>query len=129
MLIRTSGFTFVRNVVKMDYPLVESISSLLPVVDEFIVNIGPCEDETEDLVRSIGDKKIKIIHCQWNPNIVSGGYIYAQQTNIALFNCTGKWAFYIQVDEVVHEEDLPKIRSLLKSMKTTIELKDLRWTN
>jgi len=114
MLIRTSGFTFVRNVVKMDYPLVESISSLLPVVDEFIVNIGPCEDETEDLVRSVGDKKIKIIHSQWNPNIVSGGYIYAQQTNIALFNCTGKWAFYIQVDEVVHEEDLPKIQEFIK---------------
>ena len=114
MTIRASGFTFLRNAVKLDYPAVESIRSVLPIVDEFIVNIGPSDDGTEDLVRSINDSKIKIIHSQWNPNIVQGGYIYAQQTNIALFNCMGKWAFYIQSDEVVHDEDLPILDELMK---------------
>jgi hypothetical protein len=38
--MKVSGFTFVRNVVKYDYPVVESIRSILPVVYEFIVN-GP----------------------------------------------------------------------------------------
>lgn len=107
--MKLSGFTFVRNAVKLDYPVVESISSILPIVDEFIVNVGPSEDETLDLIRSIGDPKIKIIQSQWNPHLTTGAYIYAQQTNIALFNCTGKWAFYLQTDEVVHEEDLPLI--------------------
>jgi hypothetical protein len=36
--MKVGGFTFVRNVVKYDYPVVESIRSILPVVDEFIVN-------------------------------------------------------------------------------------------
>ncbi|HON07885.1 MAG TPA: hypothetical protein PLW02_07280 [Verrucomicrobiota bacterium] len=114
MTIRASGFTFLRNAVKLDYPAVESIRSVLPIVDEFIVNIGPSDDGTEDLVRSINDPKIKIIHSQWNPNLVQGGYIYAQQTNIALFNCMGKWAFYIQADEVVHDKDLPVLDELMK---------------
>ena len=38
------------------------------------------------------------------------GLIYAQQTNIALSHCTGDWAFYIQADEVVHEDDLPNFQ-------------------
>ena len=104
-----SGFTFVRNAVRLGYPVIESISSILPIVDEFIVNVGPDEDGTLDLIRSAADPKIKIIQSQWNPNINTGAYIYAQQTNIALFNCMGKWAFYIQADEVVHEEDHPII--------------------
>jgi len=111
--VKVSGFTFVRNAVRFDYPAVESISSILPLVDEFIVNVGPDEDGTLDLIRSIPSPKIKIIQSQWNPHLRVGGYIYAQQTNIALFNCTGKWAFYLQADEVVHEDDLPVIAESL----------------
>jgi glycosyltransferase involved in cell wall biosynthesis len=111
--IQVSGFMFVRNVVRLDYPVVESISSILPIVDEFIVNVGPSDDGTLDLLRSIGNAKIKIVESQWNPNMTTGGYLYAQQTNIALFNCKGKWAFHLQADEVVHQEDLPLIRRYL----------------
>ncbi len=108
-MAKISGFTFVRNTVRFDYPIVESIKSILPIVDEFIVNVGPEEDVTLSLIESIGDPKIKIIRSQWNPNLDTGGYLFAQQTNIALFNCTGRWAFYLQADEVVHEGDLPLI--------------------
>jgi len=111
--MRLSGFTFVRNAVLYDFPVVESIKSILPICDEFIVNVGPSEDNTIELIKSIDSSKIRIIQSQWNPNIKTGGYIYAQQTNIALFNCMGKWAFYIQADEVVHEEDLPVIKEFL----------------
>ena len=107
--MKISGFTFVRNSIRFDFPVVESIKSILPIVDEFIVNVGPDEDGTLDLVKSIGDPKIKIIQSQWNPHLNTGGYLFAQQTNIALFNCTGSWAFYLQADEVIHEEDLPLI--------------------
>ncbi len=107
--MKLSGFTFIRNAVSFDYPVIESISSILPIVDEFIVNVGPDEDGTLELIKSIDNPKIKIIQSAWNPNIKKGGHVYAQQTNIALFNCSGKWAFYLQADEVVHEEDLPVI--------------------
>lgn len=88
--MRVSGFTFLNNAVLYDFPVVESIKSILPICDEFIVNIGPSEDNTLELIKSIDSPKIKIIQSQWNPNLRKGGYIYAQQTNIALFNCTGK---------------------------------------
>ena len=107
--MKISGFTFVFNAIRFDYPVVESIKSILPIVDEFIVNVGPDEDGTRSLIESIGDPRIKIVQSRWNPNLDTGGYLFAQQTNVALFNCTGRWAFYLQADEVVHEEDLALI--------------------
>jgi len=116
--MKVSGFTFLRNGQKLGYPFVESIRSVLPIVDEFIVALGPCEDDTEKLLREIGDPKIRILPTQWNERIRSDyslkGFVYGQQKSIALFNCTGDWAFYLEGDEVVHENDLPKIRSAME---------------
>lgn len=112
--MKVSGFTFCRNAVKYDYPVVESIRSILPIVDEFIVNVGRCEDGTLELIRSIGDPKISIVESDWDESLRKDGLIYAQQTNIALAHCTGDWAFYIQADEVAHEEDLPRIQESMR---------------
>ena len=113
--MKVSGFTFLRNGQKLGYPFVASIRSLLPVVDEFIVALGPCDDDTEKQLRAIGDPKIRIIPTQWNerirPDYSVKGFVYGQQKSIALFNCTGDWAFYLEADEVIHENDLPKIRA------------------
>jgi hypothetical protein len=108
--MKVSGFTFCRNAVKYDYPILESIRSVLPLCDEFIVNVGRCEDGTLELIQSIRDPKIKIVESVWDDSLRKDGLIYSQQTNIALASCTGDWAFYIQADEVVHEDDLPIIR-------------------
>jgi len=35
--MKVAGFTFIRNAVRYDYPVVESITSLLPLVDEMVV--------------------------------------------------------------------------------------------
>ena len=112
--MNVSGFTFCRNAVKYDYPLVESIRSALPVCDEFIVNVGRCEDGTLELIQSIRDPKIKIVESVWDESLRKDGLIYSQQTNIALAQCTGDWAFYIQADEVVHEADLPRIQEAMR---------------
>lgn len=116
--MKVSGFTFCRNIVRYDYPIVESIRSVLPIVDEFIVNVGRGEDGTLELVRSIGDPKIRIIESVWDESCRTGGLVYSQQTNIALGACTGDWAFYIQADEVIHENDLPKI---LRAMQDNLD--------
>jgi len=115
----------VRNVVKYDYPVVESIRSVLPVADEFIVNVGRCDDGTLELIRSIGDPKIKIVESVWDETLRKDGLIYAQQTNIALSHCTGDWAFYIQADEVVHEDDLPIIHEAMRRHLGNPEVKGL----
>jgi hypothetical protein len=105
-----SGFTFCRNAVKYDYPVVESITSALPLCDEFIVNVGRCEDGTLELIQSIRDPRIKIVESVWDESLRKDGLIYSQQTNVALSHCKGQWAFYIQADEVVHEADVPALR-------------------
>ncbi len=116
--MKVSGFTFLRNGQKLGYPFVESIRSLLPIVDEFVVALGPCDDDTEKMLRAIGDTKIRVIPTTWNENLQPGysikGFVYGQQKTIALFNCTGDWAFYLEADEVVHENDLPKIRAAME---------------
>jgi len=113
-----SGFTFLRNGQKLGYPFVASIRSILPIVDEFVIALGPCDDDTEKMLRGIGDPKIRIIPTQWNERIQPGysvnGFVYGQQKSIALFNCTGDWAFYLEADEVIHESDLPKIRAAME---------------
>jgi hypothetical protein len=116
--MKVSGFTFMRNVQKLGYPFVASVRSILPIVDEFVVALGPSEDNTERLLREIGDPKLRIIPTQWNERIQRDysvkGFVYGQQKSIALFNCTGDWAFYLEADEVVHEQDLPKIRAAME---------------
>lgn len=107
--VTISGATFVRNAVKFDYPVVESITSILPVCDEFIVNVGDSDDGTLDVIRSIRSNKIKIVESVWDDSLRTGGRILARQTDIALSHCSGDWCFYLQADEVVHEKYLPVI--------------------
>jgi hypothetical protein len=116
--MQVSGFTFLRNAQRLGYPFVASIRSILPLVDEFVIALGPCDDDTESMLQEIGDPKIRIIHTQWNERLQPGysvkGFVYGQQKSIALFNCTGDWAFYLEADEVLHENDLPKIRTVME---------------
>ena len=116
-MVKVSGFTFVRNAIKFDYPVVEAISSILPLCDEIVVAVGKSEDETLDLIKSIGSPKIKIIETIWNDSLREGGKVLAAET-IKAFEAINKdcdWAFYIQGDEVIHEKYLPIVKeSMLK---------------
>jgi glycosyltransferase involved in cell wall biosynthesis len=106
-----SGFTFIRNGSSLGFPFIESIRSLLPLVQEFVVAVGRSDDNTLDLIRAINDPKIRIIETTWNERMGDRGFVYAQQKMIAQYACTGDWAFYLEGDEVVHENDIPKIRA------------------
>ena len=113
--MKVSAFTFIKNGQILGYPFLESIGSILPIVDEFIINVGYSEDDTLMMVQSLTSPKIRIIKSHWNDLMHDRGYVYGQQKMIAQFNCTGDWAFYIECDEVYHENELEKIK---KSMKT-----------
>ncbi|MCK5642826.1 MAG: glycosyltransferase [Gammaproteobacteria bacterium] len=110
--MKVSGFTIARNVIKFNYPILESIQSILPVCDEFIVNVGDSEDDTLNLIRSIDSDKIRIIQNVWD--FSDGPEVLSVQTNLALRACTGDWAFYLQSDEVVHEDDLEKLKCIMQ---------------
>lgn len=105
--MKLSGFTFLKNASKLYYPVKESILSILDIVDEFVIAVGDCspDDNTMDILESIGSEKIKIVHTVWDTDKYPGGTEYAHQTDIAKEACTGDWLFYLQGDEVIHEED------------------------
>ena len=113
--MKTCGFTIVRNAVKYDYPVVESITSILPVCDEFIVLVGDSEDDTTGLIRGIGSDKIRIVPSTWDDSLKEGGRVLSVETNKAfdLIPAGYDWAFYLQADEVVHEKYLDPIRDAM----------------
>lgn len=117
--MKVSGFTFVRNAVKNDYPIVEAILSVLPLCDEFIVALGNSEDDTEKLIKSIDSDKIRIIHTIWDDSLREGGKTFALETDKAFqaISEDSDWAFYIQGDEVIHEKYLPTIQSEMEKAK------------
>lgn len=111
--MKVTGFTFIRNAIVYDYPIVEAIQSILPLCDDFVVAVGQSDDETLALIKSIAPNKIKIIETVWDDSQRTGGKTLADETNKA-FRATDDdtdWCFYIQGDEVVHEQYLEAIKA------------------
>jgi len=109
------GFSFGKNLSKLNYPVEESVRSILPLCDRFVFVVGESDDDTRERVAAI-DPKVHIIDSQW-PDVQVDGKVLAVEANKALgaaeaTGCT--WGFYIQADEVVHEADLPIVRAAME---------------
>ncbi len=118
--MKVTGFSFIRNAIKYDYPIVEAIRSILPLCDDFVVAVGKSEDATMELIQSIAPDKIRIIETEWDDSLRTGGRVLAEETDKA-FQAIGSdtdWCFYIQGDEIVHEQYHNAIREGM-----------LRWNN
>jgi len=124
--MKITGFSFIRNAQKFDYPIVEAISSILPICDEIVVAVGKSEDETRKLVESISPK-IRIIDTIWDDTLREGGRVLAEETNKAFdaISADSDWAFYIQGDEVIHEKYLPVIKSAMLQYKDDARVEGL----
>jgi hypothetical protein len=122
--MKVAGFTFIRNAVKNDYPVVEAITSILPLCDEFVIALGQCDDGTEQLIQSIDSPKIKIINTVWDDGLRQDGKVFADETDkaFAAISADADWAFYIQGDECVHEKYLPLIK---KEMEDNLDDKNI----
>jgi len=114
--MKVTGFTFIRNAVKNDYPVIEAITSILPLCDEFVVAHGDSSDDTLNLIKSIPSDKIRIIQTVWNSGVREGGRVFADETDkaFAAISEDTDWAFYIQGDECIHEKYHDLIYSEMK---------------
>ena len=117
--MKISGFTFIKNALIYDYPIVEAIKSILPICNEFIVAVGKSDDETLKLINQIDVKKFKIIETQWDESLRLDGRVLAAETDKAFSNISedSDWGFYIQGDEVVHEKYLDTIYEAMLKYK------------
>ena len=125
--MKVAGFTFVRNAIKYGYPVTEAIQSILPLCDVFIVAVGDSEDNTLELIKSIDSDKIKIIETIWDDNLREGGRVLAAETDKAYAAIPDDidWAFYIQGDEILHEQYYPIIRESIKKYNVDASVEGL----
>src|SRR3954468_21646513 len=135
--VKISGFTLIRNGTRFDYPYLESLRSLLPLVDELIINVGTGDDDTLARVKKLAaspeaqctnGSKIIWFESDWqldNPEKRRGGLILSEQTNLALERCSNDWCFYLQADELLHEADYGKIRDALAFASSRSEIEGL----
>jgi hypothetical protein len=106
---------------------VEALRSILPLCDEVVVAVGRSDDNTRDVVASIDPQKVRIIDTVWDDSLRIGGSVMAVETNKA-FQAIGDnadWCFYIQGDEVVHENDYDEIKAAMHKWKDHKEVDGL----
>jgi len=122
--MKVCGFTFIRNAEKFDFPIVEAITSILPICDHFVVAVGKSEDNTRQIIQKISPEKITIVDTEWDDSLKKGGAVYAAETNKAFDAVPADfdWCFYIQGDEVLHEKYLVEVQ---KSMFENLNKKEI----
>jgi hypothetical protein len=116
--MKVTGFSFIKNAIKFQYPITEALQSILPLCDEIVVAVGDSEDDTRSLVASI-DPKIRIIDTIWDQKLTAEGRVLAVETDKA-FQAIGKdsdWCIYIQGDEVLHDQYYDEIRTAMLRWK------------
>ncbi len=117
--MKVSGFSFIKDAIKYDYPIVEAINSVLPICDEFIIAVGKSSDSTLELIKSIPSEKIRIIETEWDEANREGGRVLAIETNKAFAEVAADsdWAFYVQGDEAIHEQYLDEVHNAMLKYK------------
>lgn len=125
--MKVSGFTFIRNAIKFDYPIVEAIMSILPLCDEVVVAVGKSDDDTRKLIEQIDSNKIRIIDTVWDDNLREGGHVLAVETDKAFdaLSNDSDWAIYIQGDEVLHEKYLEAVKEGMEKWVNTPDVEGL----
>ena len=125
--MKVTGFSFIRNAIKYDYPIIEAITTILPVCDNFVIAVADSDDKTMDLIESIPTKKIHIVKTKWDDDLREGGRVLAMETNKAFAEIgqDSNWAFYIQGDEVLHEKYLDNIYSYMKKWENATNVDGL----
>jgi len=124
------GFSFGRNLTRLAYPVEAAVRSVLPVCDRFVFAVGKSDDDTRQRVERIDTAEmnrgrggaIDIVETEW-PDVQVDGTVLSIEANkamaaaerIAAEAAQGRpaWGFYIQADEVIHEDDLPIVEAAI----------------
>jgi hypothetical protein len=116
--MKVTGFSFIKNAVLYQYPVVEALRSILPLCDEIVVAVGKSDDGTRELVASI-DPRVRIIDTEWDEQLKKDGKVLAVETDKAFHAVSSDtdWCFYIQGDEVFHEDSIEAVRNSMARWK------------
>lgn len=117
---KLSGYATTRNCESLDYPYVESITSMLQFCDEVcVLDTSDKDDGTrerlQELVKTFNGKLVvKHVGLDWAaPN---AGVYDGQTKQMAREMCTGDMLWQQDVDEVLHESGYHLIRPLVEKL-------------
>ena len=107
---KLAGFSYIYNGVKFDIPFIQSIESVIDVVDEFVLAECYSEDETWELCQQLSFKypnKIKLVRHAWVKH-------YSELRNLANWashqtSADISYIMELQSDECIHEKDLEEL--------------------
>jgi hypothetical protein len=111
---KVCGVQLIKNGVKYDYCFKESIQSMLNCCDQVIVSYIPGEDTTLEVLESINDDRLKILHLtedDWN--MYNDKYRLSYLTNVAIQEADRlgfQYILSVQSDEVLHEDSYLAVR-------------------
>lgn len=120
-----TAYTYVRNGLKMGYPFLESIKSILSLVDEYVVVLGDSDDGSREAISTLRSDKIKIVDTQWDMTLKKKGKLFALQSNIGLDQMKGDWVIHLQADEVIHEQDLNTLKDAIEKFNDDSKVEGL----
>ena len=122
-----SGYTTTYNCVAAGYPFEASISSMAAVCDEVIVLDGGSNDGTWERLNDLAssNEKIKISQhvVNWeHPRFaIEDGLQKARARNL----CQSEYCWQQDADEIIHEEDVDKIKKMLQQFPKHCDLVSL----
>ncbi len=116
-----SAVLSVRNTIETGYPFVESILSVLPVVDEYLLNDGGSTDGTAECLKRLKEvfpDKIRLFNIKdyrserWE--------CVSEQYNYMYSKAEGEWFFEGQADELIHEKEIKKLPLYMSFTKADV---------
>jgi len=120
-----SGYTTVRNVDSQGYPWKKSISSLLQFCDEVVVVDCGSDDGSFEMLEAWAEKDKRIKIHQNKLDVKDPRFaikVDGEMKAYARSFCQYDWCWQQDIDEVVHENDAPKIKSLAANMPKAVHL-------
>jgi glycosyltransferase involved in cell wall biosynthesis len=122
-----SGYTTTLNATKNEYPWKQCIQSLLALSDEVVVVDGGSTDGTwEDLEAwSTEEEKLRVYKVERDWTHPRFAVFDGLQKAEARKRCIGEFCWQQDADEVVHESDYKKIRSLTRNFPSQVDLVSL----
>lgn len=120
MVKTLGGSTFAWNAMKQDYCFIETLECLYELCDEIAVIHGG-DDGTTEVFNEWADKKTwngksiqaaNILKSDWDSQV--GREKLSYFSNLAIAMLGTDWNFYLQADEILHEDSFPYVRQAIE---------------
>ena len=110
---------FGKNLITQGYCFWESLQSCLPFADELIISEGYSDDDTyKYLNRFVTEHKdelpITLFQDAWEKESYHGEVI-AKVSDRLIKKATKDWVYYLQADEIIHEDNIKFIKFIAES--------------